>query len=70
MEICHVFKYKDYTKKQRLAQWFLYMLRHVIDTLSGIIGILTFGIIEIELSIYITEKILINQMKFYKENKK
>lgn len=69
MEICHLFTYEEYTKKQRIIMWFLYMARNLTDIFSGILGIISLGLITTWWSVNISEKILRNQMKFHKENK-
>ena len=69
LEISHVFRYRGYTKKQRMVIWLLCILRHLSDILSGIVGLITFGIIQTWWGCDISEKIMRRQMKYYKENK-
>lgn len=70
MEISWIFKkYALSLKFKRwIIFWLLYMVRNILDILSGIIGILTLGIIETGWSLDISEKILKNQLRFHKEN--
>jgi hypothetical protein len=67
MEVSHVFRYRGYTKKQKAIQWSLYMLRNLADVLKGIIGLLSFGILQTYWSLDLSEIILRNQIKFHKE---
>jgi hypothetical protein len=67
MEISHVFLYKGYTGKQRFIQWGWYMLRFLVDIIAGLVGILTLGFVVIYWGVDISQIILLNQMKFYKE---
>jgi hypothetical protein len=60
---------KLYTPKQRLYIWCLYMLRHFIDIISGLIGIISLNLFNLWLGVNISEKILLYKIKAYKDNK-
>jgi hypothetical protein len=61
---------RDYTVKQRLYMWFLLMLRNACDIISGIVGILSLGFIQLTWGSTVSENILLAMIKFYKERKK
>lgn len=67
IEISHVFCYGGYTSKQRLIQWGWYMTRNFAEIVQGLLGIITLGLIQTYWSVNISEKIIRNQIKFYKE---
>jgi hypothetical protein len=67
-EIAHTFRYSGYRPKQRLIIWGLYFIRNILDILSGIIGILSLGIIQTWWGSDVSAQILMHQMKFHKEN--
>ncbi len=60
---------KNFTTKQKLIQWFWYIIRALVEILGNIVSLVTLGFIQTWWGLEISEIILRNSLKFYEQNK-